>query len=36
MKQVWVKRPTCSETAVATAGSALPTVVTAMPEPRSA
>ena len=35
MKQVWVKRATWSATAAATAGSALPTLVTAMPEPRS-
>ena len=35
MKQVWVKRPTCSRTASTTAGAAFPTLVTAMPEPKS-
>ena len=35
MKQVWVKRPTCSLTASTTAGTAWPMLVTAMPEPRS-
>src|SRR3954470_17387900 len=35
MKQVWVKAATCSLTASTTAGAALPTPVTAMPEPRS-
>ena len=35
MKHVWVKRRTCSMTASVTKGSALPTFVTAMPEPRS-
>src|SRR5689334_15848815 len=35
MKQVWVKAATCSVTAATTAGAALPTLTTAMPEPRS-
>src|SRR3954471_13241526 len=35
MKQVWVKAATCSWTRLTTDGAALPTVVTAMPEPRS-
>ncbi|MDQ1111442.1 hypothetical protein QE418_000890 [Microbacterium testaceum] len=35
MKHVWVKAATCSCTALTTAGWALPTLVTAMPEPRS-
>ena len=35
MKQVWVNAATCSRTASTTAGALLPTVVTAMPEPRS-
>ncbi len=35
MKQVWVNRSTCSVTAATTSGAALPTLVTAMPEPRS-
>src|SRR5690349_11493774 len=35
MKQVWVNRSTCSCTAAATCGAALPTVVTAIPEPKS-
>ena len=35
MKQVWVNAPTCSVTAATTSGAALPTLVTAMPEPRS-
>ena len=35
MKQVWVKRAACSATAETTRGAALPTLVTAMPEPRS-
>ena len=35
MKQVWVNFATCSRTASTTAGALLPTVVTAMPEPRS-
>src|SRR3954467_15041219 len=35
MKQVWVKAATCSCTASTTAGAALPTLTTAIPEPRS-
>jgi len=35
VKHVCVKRCTCSMTAAVTCGSALPTLVTAMPEPRS-
>src|SRR3954469_4048060 len=35
MKQVWVNAATCSVTASTTAGAALPTFTTAMPEPRS-
>src|SRR3954471_17932558 len=35
MKQVWVNAATCSVTASTTRGALLPTVVTAMPEPRS-
>src|SRR4051812_15819011 len=35
MKQVWVNAATCSRTASTTAGAALPTLTTAMPEPRS-
>src|SRR5215207_2654425 len=35
MKQVWVKAATCSCTAATTRGAALPTLTTAMPEPRS-
>ena len=35
MKQVWVKCSTASLTAPTTAGSEAPTLVTAMPEPRS-
>src|SRR5688572_27890192 len=35
MKQVWVKRATCSCTLATTASAALPTLTTAMPEPRS-
>ena len=35
MKQVWVNRSTCSCTAATTCGAALPTVVTAIPEPKS-
>src|SRR5919112_6606580 len=35
MKQVWVKRSTCSRTAATTRGAALPTLVTAMPEAKS-
>ncbi len=35
MKQVWVKRESCSPARSATRGSALPTLVTAMPEPKS-
>src|SRR6476620_7792155 len=35
MKQVWVKAAACSCTRETTAGAALPTLVTAMPEPRS-
>ena len=35
MKQVWVKRATCSCTRATTASAALPTVTTAMPEPKS-
>jgi hypothetical protein len=35
MKQVWVNRSTASRTASTTAGAALPTLVTAMPAPRS-
>ena len=35
MKQVWVKSATCSCTASTTRGAALPTEVTAMPEPKS-
>jgi hypothetical protein len=35
MKQVCVKDCTCSATAAATRGALLPTVVTAMPEPKS-
>src|SRR4051812_20432398 len=35
MKQVCVKAATCSRTASTTAGAALPTLTTAMPEPRS-
>ena len=35
MKQVWVKSATCSCTRSTTRGAALPTVVTAMPEPKS-
>ena len=35
MKQVWVNRSTCSWTAATTWGAALPTVVTAIPEPKS-
>ena len=35
MKQVWVKSATCSWTRSTTAGAALPTLVTAMPEPKS-
>ena len=35
MKHVWVNCATCSCTAATTFGCALPTVVTAMPEPRS-
>ncbi len=35
MKQVWVNRSTCSCTAATTWGAALPTVVTAIPEPKS-
>ena len=35
MKQVWVNRRTCSVTRATTSGALLPTLVTAMPEPRS-
>ena len=35
MKQVWVNWATCACTAATTFGCALPSVVTAMPEPRS-
>src|SRR6478735_4717746 len=35
MKQVWVKRSTCSRTPSTTCGAALPTPTTAIPEPRS-
>src|ERR1044072_3694365 len=35
MKQVWVNAANCSCTRATTDGAALPTVVTAMPEPRS-
>ena len=35
MKQVWVKRSTWARTASTTRGAALPTLVTAMPEPKS-
>src|SRR5690349_8269969 len=35
MKQVWVNAATWLETASTTLGAALPTLVTAMPEPRS-
>jgi hypothetical protein len=35
MKQVWVNRAACSATAATTGGAALPTEVTAMPEPKS-
>ncbi len=35
MKQVWVNRSACSFTRAATRGFALPTFVTAMPEPKS-
>ena len=35
MKQVWVKSAACAEIPATTAGAALPTVVTAMPEPKS-
>src|SRR3954447_514757 len=35
MKQVWVNAATCSCTRATTEGAALPTVVTAMPDPRS-
>src|SRR5687768_8106484 len=35
MKQVWVNAATCCWTASTTAGAALPTLVTAIPEPRS-
>jgi hypothetical protein len=35
MKHVWVKACTCSVTAATTDGALLPTVVTAMPEPKS-
>jgi hypothetical protein len=35
MKQVWVKAATCAWTAATTSGAAWPTLVTAMPEPRS-
>src|SRR5690606_28042901 len=35
MKQVWVNRSTCARTASTTFGAALPTLVTAMPEPKS-
>ena len=35
MKQVWVNAATCACTRLTTSGAALPTVVTAMPEPRS-
>src|SRR6478735_2427979 len=35
MKQVWVNAATCSDTAAATLGAALPTLVTAIPEPKS-
>ncbi len=35
MKQVWVKDAACAVTASTTLGALLPTVVTAIPEPRS-
>ena len=35
MKQVWVKAATCSVTPATTCGAELPTLITAMPEPRS-
>ena len=35
MKQVWVNRATCSCTRATTASAALPTLTTAMPEPKS-
>src|SRR3954469_19724163 len=35
MKQVWVNAATCSCTASTTCGAALPTLTTAIPEPRS-
>ena len=35
MKQVWVKSATCACTRSTTRGAALPTVVTAIPEPKS-
>src|SRR4051794_2817443 len=35
MKQVWVNAATCSVTASTTAGAALPTLTTAIPDPRS-
>src|SRR6478609_9533230 len=35
MKHVWVKSATCAVTRSMTRGAALPTVVTAMPEPKS-
>ncbi len=35
MKQVWVNSATCFCTPATTSGFALPTVVTAMPEPMS-
>jgi hypothetical protein len=35
MKHVWVNARTCSVTAATTEGALLPTVVTAMPDPKS-
>ena len=35
MKQVWVKSATWARTVSTTRGAALPTVTTAMPEPKS-
>ena len=35
MKQVWVNSATCLRTRSTTRGAALPTLVTAMPEPKS-
>ncbi len=35
MKQVWVNRATCWLTASTTAGTAWPTLTTAIPDPRS-